>query len=375
MKRDKVIKYIFSTILCIVLFFNLFVPNYDIQKYVLVGFLLIYTIISTRFFKSPKIASTNKKKVILITLGFSVIYVAFLYVVGLFAGFYRNSTPFNITNFITRILPYVIMVICSEIIRKTFIIKGNKKVTILITIGLIMAEITIYLGLYKTFSLDEVLALVGYVGLSAISTNLFCNYMTKRYDIISSVIYRVITTIYIYIFTVLPDVILFFQTVYRVMYPYIIYLVIDGIYEEKNRIKQALKNKKSSTISLIICTILMLIVVMLVSCQFKYGIMVIASSSMADSINKGDAIVFEQYKKQELQEEQIIIFYKENVRTVHRIVDIQTKNGQTIYYTKGDNNPQQDNGYITKNEIVGIVNFRVMYLGWGTIWINELFSK
>lgn len=375
MKRDKVIEYVFSIILCTTLFFNLFVQNYDIQKYVLIGFLLIYTIISTRFFKLQKIASTNKKKVILITLGFSVIYVGFLYVLGFFAGFYRNSTPFNIINFLTRILPYVIMVICSEIIRKIFIIKDNKKVTIFITIGLIMAEITTYLGLYRIFSLDEVLALVGYVSLSAISTNIFCNYMTKRYDIIPSVIYRVITTIYIYIFSVLPDVILFFQSIYRIMYPYIIYLVIDGIYEEKNRIKQALKNKKSSTISLIICTILMVIIVMLVSCQFKYGVMVIASSSMADSINKGDVIVFEQYKKQELQEGQIIIFYKENIRTVHRIADIQTKNGQTIYYTKGDNNPQQDNGYITKKEITGIVNFRVKYLGWGTIWINELFNK
>jgi len=375
MKKDKIIEYIFSLIFCFILFFNLFVPNDKIQENAIIIFLIIYVIVITRVLKIIKIANINKRKVIILVLGFAVIYVALLYMMGILSGFYRNSTPFNIVNFKSRILPYVIMVICSEIIRKIFIVRKNKKATILITIGLIIAEITMYLGLYKTFSAEEILALVGYVGFSAISINLLCNYMVKRYGIVPGIIYRVITTIYVYIFDILPDVMMLLQSVYRLIYPYIVYLVIDAVYEEKKRVKQAKNNNKQSTISLIICTVLMAIIIMLVSCQFKYGMMAIASSSMAYSINKGDAVVFEKYENQKLQTGQVIIFNKEGTVTVHRIVDIETSNEETIYYTKGDNNSQQDPGYIKGNEIIGIVKFRIMYFGWGTIWFNELWKK
>ena len=96
---------------------------------------------------------------------------------------------------------------------------------------------------------------------------------------------------------------------------------------------------------------------------------------MTGSINKGDAIIFEKYTNQELKEGEVIIFYKENVVTIHRIQDIQVLNGEKIYYTKGDYNEQQDKGYRKDKDIIGQVKFRLIYTGWPTLWVNELFSK
>lgn len=95
---------------------------------------------------------------------------------------------------------------------------------------------------------------------------------------------------------------------------------------------------------------------------------------MAGSINKGDAIFFEQYRGQKLEEGQVIVFLKDNVQTIHRIDDIQILNGETIYYTKGDNNQQKDEGYRIEQDIKGIVKFRLLYIGWPTVWLNQLFN-
>jgi signal peptidase I len=95
---------------------------------------------------------------------------------------------------------------------------------------------------------------------------------------------------------------------------------------------------------------------------------------MTGSINKGDAIIFEQYKGQELEEGQVIIFYKDNIQTIHRIQDIQLLNGETIYYTKGENNQQKDDGYRIEQDIIGVVKFKLIYIGWPTIWVKQLFS-
>ena len=233
-----------------------------------------------------------------------------------------------------------------------------------------MVDVLTNINLYNVFNLEEVLALIGYVGLASISTNLLCNYLVKRYGYIANISYRIITTMYIYIFPILPDVYLFFQSVLRIIYPYIIYLVIDFAYATEN-FKVVIKNKKTNLIGLVFTIFLSISIVLLVSCKFKYGIMAVGSSSMTGSINKGDAIVFEKYEKQELEENQVIIFYKENIVTIHRIQDIQILNGEKIYYTKGDYNEQQDKGYRTDHDIIGVVKFRIINIGWPTIWLNE----
>ena len=115
---------------------------------------------------------------------------------------------------------------------------------------------------------------------------------------------------------------------------------------------------------------------MLISCQFKYGILVIGSGSMTGAINKGDAIFFVQYdSKEKIEIGQVIIFNREGMQIVHRVVDIKNINGETRYTTKGDANQENDDGYITNEDITGICKFRIAYIGYPTIWIRDMFSN
>ena len=159
------------------------------------------------------------------------------------------------------------------------------------------------------------------------------------------------------------------------IYPYFIYLFLESSYAKTNTIV-AYSDKKKSIIGTTILVLTMASFVMLISCRFRYGILVIGSGSMTGTINKGDAVVFESYKKQEIEEGNIIIFLNNNdTQTIHRVVEIKNVNGEVRYFTKGDANDKVDDGYITKDKIIGVSNFKIKYIGYPTIWVRDLFSK
>ena len=57
---------------------------------------------------------------------------------------------------------------------------------------------------------------------------------------------------------------------------------------------------------------------------------------------------------------------------VHRVINIVEEDGQYYFYTKGDNNNSEDNFAIYEDMVVGIVNIRLPFIGYPTIWFNEL---
>ena len=116
------------------------------------------------------------------------------------------------------------------------------------------------------------------------------------------------------------------------------------------------------------------LLVMLISCQFKYGIIVVGSGSMTGTLNKGDAVIFEKYNGQEIEVGQVIIFDYNNIQTIHRVIDIQKVNGEYRYYTKGDANGRKDDDYRTVDDIHALVKLRVEYIGYPTLWIRDIFS-
>ena len=124
-----------------------------------------------------------------------------------------------------------------------------------------------------------------------------------------------------------------------------------------------------------VVVIIMIGTVMLVSNQFRYGALVIATESMTGELDKGDVVIFESFEGQHIPEGQVIVFEKYNTTVVHRVVDIKIINGIARYYTKGDANEDNDMGYITNAEIVGLVNYKIPTVGYPTLWLRSLFQR
>ena len=114
---------------------------------------------------------------------------------------------------------------------------------------------------------------------------------------------------------------------------------------------------------------------MLISCQFRFGAMVIATESMTGEINKGDMIIYERYDGQTIKEGQVIVFLQYENKIIHRVIKIEHIGNEVRYYTKGDANKEQDQGYITDADIVGLTDIKVAYVGFPTLWLRELLDS
>ena len=95
---------------------------------------------------------------------------------------------------------------------------------------------------------------------------------------------------------------------------------------------------------------------------------------MTGELDRGDAVVFEKYEGQELENGQVIVYKKGSARIVHRVIEIERVDGEIRYYTKGDMNEHPDTGYVVPSEIVGMARLKVPIIGYPTLWLRELVS-
>jgi len=212
----------------------------------------------------------------------------------------------------------------------------------------------------------------------AIISNLLYNYLSKRYGIYPNLVFRAITVLYAYTFSVVPAISDALLSFFNILLPIAVYLFIDVLYEKKR--KYALGNKsvfiKILSVALTITVlIIMLGTVMLISNQFKYGAYVIATPSMTGELNKGDVALYEQLEDRPIEKGEVIAFDKDGIVVIHRVEKIETVNGITRYYTKGDANEDMDAGYILRSDIIGHVYFKIPYIGFPTLWMRNMFKR
>jgi len=381
MKKDKIRIFILEMLLVVILFFALFALNIFTRS-ILAIVIGIYAVIVAYLLKRRKISSINKKQATILMIIFAMFYLGIFYLFGLYFGFVKTKIVLSFSTLFKFILPISVIVTASEYIRRIFLshklelkIKGKKfDISPLLTyVSMVIIDLLIYTEVYNLAKLDDFLTILGFVFFASLSCNLLYNYITVRHGSKGVIIYRLITVLFIYVFPIIPDMYIFFRSFLRMLYPYIIYLVFEKLYS-KNDYIIAVQDKKKEVVGNTVLLVIAALLVMLISCQFRYGIIVVGSGSMTGTLNKGDAVIFEKYDNQQIEEGQVIIFNYNDIQTIHRVVDIQKVNGEYRYYTKGDANKRNDEEYRTDADIYALVELRVKYIGYPTLWVRELFS-
>lgn len=349
--------------------------QFNISNKLLVAvILLIFFLIIRKILVKRQLLSINSKSVFYIMSLFGIIYLGIYYYLGIFSGFYQSTIKFSMWAIKDFIIPLALVIVLTEKIRFILVSQKAKYSSFLTLILTVLIDIVINIGVYKINDADDFLVIIGYIIFSSIASNLLYNYVSKRYGSNSIILYRLITTLYLYIIPITPDVYIFFKTLFRIIYPYIIYLTLEYSFskEKDNAIEEESKSKKIGTT---LSAIISILIVCLVSNKFRYGILVIATGSMTGTINKGDAIIFEQYDKQLLEVGTIIVFQKENIEIVHRIISIKKDSNGYIYKTKGDANQQEDDFDVYIDDIRGITKLKIKGLGYPTLMFRDLFKK
>lgn len=373
MKSDKLKMYLFGILLLVILFFALFVSKI-ITRVVFSVLLFGYMLLVVFLIKKRRIKSMYHQEVIILMFIFALIYILAFYLMGLYFGYYEAPIKLSWWSLLNYTLPIGAVIISSEVIRNAFLSQKGKSIKVVTFVSMVIIDMIIYSGIYEIDSVDKLLTVVGFLLFASISCNLLYNYISYRYGSKSIIIYRLITVLYAYLIPIIPNVYAFFRSFLRMMYPYIIYLVLENSYSKSSFIV-AYKDKRKGIVSTTIVFICSILVIMLISCKFKYGMIVIGSGSMTGTINKGDALVYERYDDQTIKKGQIILFDDEGVLTVHRVIDIKEVNGKVMYFTKGDANASMDDGYRVEKDIVGLSKFKIIYIGYPSLWMRDIFSK
>lgn len=377
MTIDKKKTYIISTAIFVALLVALFIP-YRIGRIVGAVVLIPTAIITVMFIKKRAILSINKNQIIMIMAVLGIVYLTLYYMSAIYFGFTKTGYGIKLDVILTLTLPIGIIILCTEIIRHVLIVQNNKIVTMLAYFICLIADVLIYANIRSITSLSMFMDVVGLALFPGLIYNSLYNYLTKRYGIIPNLVYRILTTLVFYLIpygSAISDSLVSFI---NMIIPIGIYYFIDSLYESKRRYaleQQSVLRKNLSIVLSIVTVIVMIGVVMLISNQFYYGSYVVATESMTGEINKGDVIIYERYDDQLVVEGQVIVFEKNKSVTIHRVEEIKIINGVKRYYTKGDANDDLDAGYITDGNIIGLVNYKLPFFGYPTIWIHQLFKR
>lgn len=355
-----------------VLLLAMFLPGEYSGRFASAFLLLPISVVTLLFVKKRSILSMNKKEVLYLMIAFGVVYLLIYYLSGLALGFDKNIYTFNFQNTINFILPISIITVTSELIRYVVIAGEDKLSSVLICISCIVAEALIFGNIHYINSFNRFMDFVGITIFPAITANLLYHYLSRRYGAYPNIFFRLITTLYLYIIPYVPSMAKALFALFNLAVPFLIYIFLSALYERK-RLYALGKKSKVGTILTIVLVILMIGTVMLISNQFRYGTLVVATPSMTGELNVGDAAMFEKYTDQTIVEGQVIVFEEENNMVIHRVVQIEKINNTTRYYTQGDANDVLDPGYRTDADIVGLVNFKIPYIGYPSLWLRSLF--
>ena len=299
------------------------------------------------------------------------------YLFGIIIGFYKIDNYFNLYGFKTFILPLVLSIVLKEYLRYQVLTKSEESKLFIINavIIFILVDITnaIYYGTFATgYSLFMFIALTL---LPSVSSNIAASYISLKVGYKPNIVWLLVTKLYVYFIPIVPNPNEYILSVIRFVFPLLIahriYMLFAKVKDEEISRDY---NKSKKGIALIIPTILVVIIVYLTSGYFRYYAIAIASGSMYPQIKRGDVVIIEKisddYNKLEIGN--VIAFKYNDVIVVHRVVNIISEKDEYYFYTKGDANNNDDNFAISEDMIIGIVNYKVPYIGLPTVWLNEL---
>lgn len=373
MSKDRKILYIVSITLVVVLLGLLCLPSKN-GRAIAALVAAVFAVIIFCLIKKRPILSVNKNMVLLIMLAMGAVCLVLYYLTGVHFGFYKSSTPLSMRSFFKNILPIATIIIAIEMIRYVLIAQNAKFMGVLAYIAGVFSELLVFSTFESITTFNRFMDAMGLYLLPAIMANLLYNFLGKNYGFLPGILYRLIMTLYPYVFPLYPqtpDAIFSFA---KIVVPLFIYVFIRALFYTQKHYEKP-KTMAIKLISMGLSAIFMISIVALITGEFRYRAIIVATESMTGSLNKGDAVIYKEYIDHYIQEQDVLIFIRNDDRIVHRVINIERIDGTNRYYTKGDANKDADTGYITDADIEGIVLFKIPYIGYASIWLRDLFEK
>ena len=375
MKRGYKRLLFFELILFCILILNSFVWNI-LSSYVMIIFLIGILIIFKVLFGLEKDKHRYLKDILMEMFIFLLVFFILYYILGIFIGFLRTSNYYTWNGLKTFIIPNILYIILRELIRYYFMCKAqDNKITIISTIVLfIFLDITNNIYFSNMTSSYRVLLFIGLSLLPAICSNIVFSYFTLKSGYKPLIFYSLVINLYQYLLPIIPNPDEYLTSIIKFLLPIILSYRLYKFYKNETNEELRIDYHKKRITPLLGTSIIVIILVYFTSGYFHYWTIAVATNSMKPKINKGDAVIVEKINNnyKNLKKGDVIAFKYHNTIIVHRIINIVKDGKKNYFYTKGDNNEKEDNFMLKENMIIGVIKFKIPYIGIPTVWLNEL---
>lgn len=381
MKKGYTKVLIIEAIMIVFLLFNSFIANI-LSNYLLVLFLFLSLCLYKIFFDFEKDKHRNTKDIILYLIIYLLIVFILYYVIGIFTGYVRVPSYYNLYGFSNFILPTVLIIIISEFLRYQLLRKseGNSKLIVLTTILFVLVDIsnTIYFADFS--SAYNTIVFIGLTLLPSIGKNIFSSYTSINTGYMPAIILNLCIGLYKYLLPILPDFNEYFQSMFSLIILTLLTFILSKILKKNSNEEEEIDSKYSGKFIVFAYLAEILIAMVLIyflSGYFRYYAIAIASNSMYPTFERGSVAIIrkiEDNNYDDLEIGDIIAYHYENKIIAHRIAKITEIGENRYFYTKGDENEDIDNYVIRQDMIMGTINTYIPFIGYPTVWINELFT-
>lgn len=362
---------LFIMFILIILFINAFFFNF-LTTYKMILFITALLIFFGIYFVFEK----NKKRymadilfeVMICIVTFFIVY----YLLGLVVGLAMNQNYYSFTGIKDFILPIILYCIIREIFRYNMICKsdGSTFCTIGVLLLFIMFDISNDI-FYSNFSTKyDSFRFIALILIPIISKNISYSYVSKKMGYIPVIIFDLLFVLYKYLLPILPNLNEYIISMIYLLVPVLFAFRILKFFELKKDDNIPRDYRKNKIKGIILPILVIFTIIYFYSGYFKYYAIAVASGSMDPNIKVGDVVVVNQ-RYDDINENDVIAYKKDKIIIVHRVVKKVKYNNTYLYYTKGDANSDIDNFVIEKDMIVGVVKYKIPYIGYPTVWFNK----
>lgn len=372
---------ILALIAAYVVVYKLFIfQNYmKYSEFISVSFLGILLTIAILFlgFRKDKVTVLGKN-VFKVVIFYLILAFFVMYGLGLVVGFLKNAYSRSFMDIFDNIFGPILIIVLVEFLRYVFISanKDKKAIIIIFTILLTVFELATTMRTFDISDLAVTFNMTATTILPCIFKNLVLSYLTYHVGYKIPIIYRLVMDIYLFVVPIIPSLGDYINSMVSISLPILIYISTFSMIDDTQNRSEPVFNKKKFTIWDIPVAIILITLIALISGFFPHYMIGIGSGSMTPTINKGDAVILEKINdKTNLEKGDIIAYSNGKLIIVHRIIEVNGIGKNVTYTMKGDANNGKDPRPVSRNQIKGIVKFKIPYIAWPTVWLTELFNS
>lgn len=307
-----------------------------------------------------------------------IIYCMVYFSLGLVFGYERSPYSHEVVAILKNLWTFISVIVFQEFTRYQLVKLSPKKIGYyaLITALFIIAEIDFW-NFSSNFSNNvEFFKYMSQTIVPLIVTNCLFTYLSIMSANLPATIYRCLLMLMTILLPIFPALNWLIKAMMEIVLVIIASLYVNYVDIKSSRIMTRRQVKKESVVSYIPFVIILVVLVCFISGTFKYQPIAVLSNSMLPTFARGDAVIMKKIDKKDLKKLKkgtILYYSKEGRLIVHRIVSVKhTDDGKVEATTKGDNNNANDPWVITEDDMIGTVSFMIPYIGYPSVWVNEL---